>query len=94
VVSSPNVGTTIDYLAAVAHAPGTDQLWAGGSYSNSSNGPFQVLIEQWNGSSWSVVPSPNPGGMSNLLQGVAAVSANDVWAVGIYYSSSTSPGRH
>src|SRR5258706_5160860 len=38
-----------------------------------------ALIEHWNGSSWSVVSSPNG---SNELYAVAAVSANDVWAVG------------
>src|SRR5437879_12947982 len=30
---------------------------------------------------WSVVPSPN-GNSNSVLSGVAAVSANDVWAVG------------
>src|SRR5712692_11643852 len=30
---------------------------------------------------WSVVPSPSPGSV-NDLNGVASVSANDVWAVG------------
>jgi len=40
-----------------------------------------TLIEHWNGSRWSIVPSPSPGGDS-LLKGVAAVSANDAWAVG------------
>jgi hypothetical protein len=31
---------------------------------------------------WSVVPSPSPGVLGNELNGVASVSANDVWAVG------------
>src|SRR5437762_13980342 len=31
---------------------------------------------------WSVVPSPNVAGYVNALQGAAAISANDVWAVG------------
>ena len=30
---------------------------------------------------WSVVPSPSPGSQ-NELNGVATISANDVWAVG------------
>src|SRR6185436_18108734 len=46
----------------------------------------QTLVERWNGTAWSVVPSPNPGTSSNELYGVAAVSANDVWAVGRYYN--------
>src|SRR5438552_1075181 len=38
------------------------------------------------GPSWGVVTGPSPGSADNALNGVAAVSANDVWAVG-YYSN-------
>src|SRR5438876_773994 len=34
--------------------------------------------------SWSIVPSPDLGSYSNNLYGVAAVAANEVWAVGFY----------
>lgn len=33
---------------------------------------------------WSVVPSANNGTTANALNGVAAVSAHDIWAVGWY----------
>src|SRR5438045_3059666 len=33
---------------------------------------------------WSIVPSPNVGSGNNSLASVAAISANDVWAVGYY----------
>src|SRR2546422_1028175 len=36
-------------------------------------------VDAW--ASWRIVPSPTPG-FYNYLFGVAAVSANDVWAVG------------
>src|SRR5207253_6589063 len=36
------------------------------------------------GPDWSVVPSPNVGASTNEFYGVAAVSSNDVWAVGYY----------
>jgi hypothetical protein len=41
-----------------------------------------TLIEHWNGSAWTIVPSPNVGSGNNSLAAVAARSANDVWAVG------------
>jgi hypothetical protein len=48
-----------------------------------------TLIERWDGTAWTVVPSPNPtprlsggGPVSNELRGIAAVAADDVWAVG------------
>src|SRR5689334_20493178 len=38
---------------------------------------------------WSVVPSPSPGTSEDLLNGVAAVSSTDVWAVGDYYNGNS-----
>jgi hypothetical protein len=35
---------------------------------------------------WSLVPSPKAGTSSNELEGVAVVSASDVWAVGSYFN--------
>jgi hypothetical protein len=46
----------------------------------------QTLTEHWNGSSWAVVPSPDPGSVDNVLASVRAISAANVWAVG--YSAS------
>ena len=48
------------------------------------NGSFkqQTLVQHFNGTVWSVVPSPSPGALQNILFGVAAISESDVWAVG------------
>src|SRR5262249_50714587 len=48
----------------------------------------QNLIQHWDGSTWSVVPSPNPGAQRDILYGTAAVSDTDVWAVGAQQSAS------
>ena len=40
------------------------------------------VIEHWDGTSWSVVPSPNPFPNVNTLDAVAAASANDIDAFG------------
>jgi hypothetical protein len=46
----------------------------------------------WDGTSWAIVPSPNPSvsvgptSVFNVLSATAAVSTADVWAVG-YYSN-------
>src|SRR5438067_982720 len=69
--------------AVAAHA-----VWAVGDY-YSSSGSVQTLVEHWNGSTWSTVPSPNPGMGYNYLSGVGAVSAHDVWAVGNYAAGSS-----
>jgi len=60
--------------------------WAVGSTAASADGPFQTLIEHWDGSAWKQVASPSPSSSANELFGVAAVSASNVWAVGNYIS--------
>lgn len=61
-------------------------VWAVGSQGESEGDISRVttLIEHWNGTQWSVIPSANPSARLNVLNGVAAVAANDVWAVGAY----------
>jgi len=86
VVSSPTPGTG-GTLTAITRVPSTHQLWAVGYYFPTSGGQ-STLTEYWNGTSWSVISSPNPGTGFNVLQGVTATAANDVWAVGDY-----SPGE-
>lgn len=62
-------------------------VWAVGSASN-AKGIGKTLIEHWNGSKWSVVPSPNPVGARHIdLFGVSAASATSIWAVGQYDSA-------
>lgn len=77
-----------DRLYDVAAVP-TGQAWAVGRFSSRyAPGPV-TLIESWNGTSWTRMPTPSPGALSNSLQGVAAVSADDVWAVGWYLGDQT-----
>jgi hypothetical protein len=87
IVSSPNVGTGTygNQLNAVT-VVSANSVWAVGFSPHPSGTPQyirQTLIEHWNGSNWNVVPSPNPVGKTwVVLNGVDAISANDIWAVG------------
>ena len=87
VVKSPSPASMNNELFSVAAVSATD-VWAVGFITrNSANGPVeQTLIEHWNGTSWSVVKSPNVG-TSPTFSGVAAVSAHDVWSVGSHNNS-------
>ncbi|MFL5589435.1 MAG: hypothetical protein ACJ8DI_17550 [Ktedonobacteraceae bacterium] len=82
VVSSPSPGTGAATLLSVA-ASSANSIWAVGSFTNSS-GNTQTLIEYWDGSTWSIIPNPNPGPVSDILNAVTVVSAHNVWAVGQY----------
>jgi len=44
----------------------------------------QNLILRWNGTEWSVVPSPNLGPAVNGLFGGSVVAPDDIWAVGYH----------
>ncbi len=84
VVSSANA-ESYNFLNGVA-AVSTSNIWAVGYSQPNLGGPSQTLIERWNGTSWRVVSSPSPGSLLNLLNGVAAVSASNIWTVGLYFN--------
>jgi hypothetical protein len=85
IVSSPNAGTLQDnYLYGVT-CSSTSECWAVGNVSSSSGS--QTLIEKWDGTSWSIVSSPNPDTAQNdTLSAVNCAPAGGCWAVGYYYS--------
>lgn len=79
---APSAPSTV--LNAVSGRTAAD-VWAVGSFGEASNTvPRRSLTEHWDGSTWTVIPSPNLTAGNNDLAGVAAVAANDVWAVGSY----------
>lgn len=82
-------GVTGAWLRGVA-AVSASNVWAVGSYTDPTTGAGDTLAEQWNGSSWALVPSPNPPTSSSSpsadLNGIVALSASDIWAVGYYFS--------
>jgi hypothetical protein len=88
VVPSPNpFGTVYDPLNGVA-AVAENDVWAVGEAQLPSSAS-QTLTEHWNGTAWSIVPSPNPPGSIGVLNAVAAVASNNVWAVGHGFAAGT-----
>jgi hypothetical protein len=68
-------------------ATSPSNAWAVGSTGlNSEGSAQQTLIEHWNGSTWTRVPSPDEG-TASLLDSVTAVSADNAWAVGYYVAA-------
>jgi len=61
----------------------SDNIWTAGQFIVPLQGSVQqTLTENWNGSSWSVVPSPNAKNSNNRLHGIAATPNGTLWAVG------------
>jgi hypothetical protein len=76
---SPGTGSSLSSVTAVS----ARSAWAVGCTADcflSSASP-QTIILRWNGTAWARVPSP-AAAQVGALNGVAATSASNVWAVG------------
>ena len=62
-------------------------VWAVGQFFQNSQSRSRTLTELWNGSSWSVVSSPNRGPSHNFLNAVTATPSGTLWAVGAFYNN-------
>ena len=86
VVASPNVSGLDNTLFDVAVLSATD-AWAVGEYLIDGGGALRTLIQHFDGTTWTTMPSPNrltgtDRNQINSLRGVSAIAADDVWAVG------------
>jgi hypothetical protein len=79
-MDAPSAGT-YSALRAVTARSGSD-AWASGG-STDSVGINRTLIEHWDGQSWTVVPSQDPGAAASTLLGMASAGSR-IWAVGAY----------
>ena len=74
---APNGG----YLSAVT-CVSADDCWAAGATTGSSGSMSGTLMQQWDGSAWSVVPSPAGPVGNGILSSVTCLSADQCWAAG------------
>jgi hypothetical protein len=76
-----------NYLVGVAAVSGNaSDIWSVGKYYNPGTPHgYHTLVEHWDGSSWRVVKSPDPGGMGGnpILYAVAAASSHNVQGRGL-----------
>jgi hypothetical protein len=85
VVPSPNIGDSDNNPGAV-EVIASDDVWATGEYFDQVAFNYSPLVMHWDGVSWSVGTLPDHSGLS----GLAAISTNDVWAVGYHWDTSSS----
>ena len=86
VVSSPNASGVDNALSDVTVLSATD-AWAVGEYTLDGYAAVRTLIQHYDGTAWTTVPSPNRllgtgRNQINSLLGVTAIASSDVWAVG------------
>jgi hypothetical protein len=72
--SAPESGNEVTAVDALSPT----NVWAVGTLNPRGRGTHHSVIEHWNGSEWSIVLGPISG-----LSSISAVSANDIYAVGL-----------
>jgi hypothetical protein len=86
IVPSPNPSSGTDSLNEFTSVwcTAADVCTAAGGFENPVSTPGGTLIESWNGTAWSIVPSPNTGGphVGDELAGVSCPSAATCMAAG------------
>ncbi len=76
-------------LLGIAMVTPTDGWAVGGAGDPES--PTATLTVRWDGTAWTLVTSPNPGSVGNVLTAVTALSRDAAWAVG---SATDGLGEH
>lgn len=87
---APNQGSADSFLLTPSCASATS-CEAVGDYYNAS-GIEQTLAEFWNGRTWTIQPSPDPGTGLNNFQYLSCASASVCEVVG-WYANGTGPGQ-
>lgn len=76
----PQTGNNTVLLGASARTS-TDAWAVGEQFAGAGQAPPPPVSYHWNGTAWSLVPTPTLG-VSSALSGVSASTATDAWAVG------------
>src|SRR6266571_2094561 len=79
-INSPNANNQANELRGVSAAADNDAWAVGTAYTDNTFTTSKTLIEHWDGAHWFVVNSPNTSASINILEAVAVVTGNDVWA--------------
>lgn len=83
IVSSPapTKSACLDSSLRGIAAISASDIWAAG-FNATSLGGLDTLTEHWDGTSWKLINSPNPGNFKNGLSGLSTLSDGTVAAVG------------
>jgi len=87
ILTSPNApDSPVSVLAGISCATSTSCFAVGGYFVNTGSTSVELtLIEQWNGKTWSIVPSPDqPLAVDSALTSVSCPSTSSCFAVGSY----------
>jgi hypothetical protein len=82
-ISGPSPRTrTLVYVPHAVDAVTASDAWIVGVRVNKETLESRTLAEHWDGTDWTVISTPNVGGLSDAFDDDSAVSSSDAWAVG------------
>jgi hypothetical protein len=94
-VTTPNLGPGNDDLWGVAFVPGAaadiSNVWSVGDYTDGGGIEHAQALQLLTANTWTANQPANLGAGNNILFGVAAIAANNVWAVGNWRQSNGNP---
>ena len=86
IVTSPDPDTSVNDLLLGSTCADAQECWAVGAVISNGHGAVEGaagLFEEWDGSSWQVIPgAPPPAGLDDAVLAVTCVSGSNCWAVG------------
>ncbi|OLE36160.1 MAG: hypothetical protein AUI36_27125, partial [Cyanobacteria bacterium 13_1_40CM_2_61_4] len=71
------------FNAVVANS--ADDVWAVGDWYDIDREAVLTLAEHWDGTAWTISPTPNTGDFDNVLNGLDSTSSTDAWAAGTWW---------
>jgi hypothetical protein len=84
-------GTALSQLLSVS-CPSAQACVAAGSAASGPGGPAVTLVEAWNGTAWTVQPTPDPGDAAqSSLTAVSCTAPGACTAVGSYINTNGTP---
>jgi hypothetical protein len=89
----PGTNPNFEYGFSSIKANSPTDVWAVGESYNAATYTSSTLIEHWNGTKWSIVPSPSPGSGAALTGVTTSNASNNVWAVGYYTPTGSSTAQ-
>ena len=81
-MASPKAAAGTTYTLTAVSCPSTTACTAVGIRNASGTAVGATLIEQWNGTSWSITPSPTPTNTILAMNSISCTSATSCTAVG------------
>jgi hypothetical protein len=81
IASTPDTSPVLNNQLAGISCAAAGDCWATG-VATTAGGTTQTLTEHWDGTSWAIVSSPNPGPSNNYLTSVRCLSQSACWASG------------